>query len=144
MQITNFALALKNVHHFTVEDKHYLLVSEENNCLSHLFVWNDSQFVFTRPIETGLFVQTITVKTGRFTFLVTRSTIKGACTVYGTNMWIFQNQTLKWIKLLKTSQLLRSSRRPGAFYSIEPNAVVEYRIIHSKIRKYRKWPLNCK
>lgn len=107
--------------------------------------WNINQFVFAKSYETGLVAQAITVKVRDLVFLVTRSmSVKTGCSVDGTNIWFFKDKTLKRIKLLKASTLLQDSRRPGAFYSIEQDGVIEYRIsdFGNKIRKYRKWPIS--
>lgn len=125
-----------------MDDENYLLVAEENNCLSHLFVWNGHQFKFTKSFETGFVVQAITVEVRSLVFIVTRSVAsKITCTVQSANIWLFKNDTLKQIKVLKPSNLLQASRRPGTFYSKEANDVIEYRITDFgyKIRKYRKW-----
>lgn len=144
-----FALSIQNIHHFQEDNQNYLLVSEENNCLSHLFVWdnNNNQFVFINSTEIGLINQVITIKLGKIVFLVMRNTVSSAlCNVNGTNIWLFQERTLKRLKQLKTSKLLQNSRKPGTFYSIEHEAVVEYKITDfgRKIRKYRKWQIDGK
>lgn len=121
-----------------------MFVNEKESCDSRLFIWNDNQFVFMKSVKTGSTAQIITVGINGLMFLVTRSTPrKKICTVNGTNIWLFQEQTLKRIKLLKMSTRLQDSRRPGTFYSIESEGVVEYRITSfgQKIRKYRIWSM---
>lgn len=98
-----------------------------------------------KSVEIGLVAQAITVKIRDLLFLVTRTIAKNAgCSVAGTNIWWFKDETLKHLKLLKASTLLQDSRRPGAFYSIENDGVVEYRITDfaNKIRKHRKWSIS--
>lgn len=105
-------------------------------------MWQENRFQFVRSLEIGLIAQTVTVKVRDLVFIVTRRMVQNkSCEVDGTNIWLFQDQALNRIKQLKESHLLQSSRRPGAFYSVETDGVAEYRITNfgQTIRKYRKW-----
>lgn len=99
--------------------------------------------MFIKSVEIGLVAQVITVKIRDLVFLVTRSVSeKAGCSVFGANIWWFESVTLKHLKVLKASNLLQDSRRPGAFYSIEYDGVVEYRITGNKIQRHRKWSIS--
>ncbi|KAG5895615.1 hypothetical protein JTB14_017724 [Gonioctena quinquepunctata] len=143
-QQLSFKNSIKHVFYFEHKDSHYLLVNE-NNCLSHMFIYKDTEFhPWAEHIQTGSIEQVVPVFNEDGVFLVVRSdSTEQKCSIGGTNIWKLTNNSLMLMLTMDEHILLQESLVPSTFYGINEEGVIEYRIEKDVggYKKYRKWEI---
>lgn len=89
LQVLNFQRKISYVQNFKYQNSYYVLISEEKNCETYLFIFENNHFRdYNKSVHFGLVEEIIFVYNNDLMYLVVRNQpFYSTCKVQGTNVW---------------------------------------------------------